>query len=173
MDYMKIGLAHQSDLADRQLTLLVDEKCNRGLPPNLADWNSHADGEKHLQHGLKGLHQAANAITSEIMAKAIPNGIFSRSSESHNQDKVSLGMSAASQCSDMIEQVYTVMALHLTCLAQALDLRGITLQGETSQRIYSAIRRHVPFVSQDTALDQKLLNLTAELKQQRRTFLEG
>lgn len=172
MDYIKIGLAHQSDLADRQLTLLVDEKCNRGLPPNLADWKTQGD-EKHLNHGLKGLHQAANAITSEIMAKAMPNGIFSRSSESHNQDKVSLGMSAASQCSDMIEQVYTVMSLHLTCLAQALDLRGITLRGETSQRIYSAVRRHVPFVSQDTALDTKILNLTEELKQQRRTFVEG
>ena len=172
MDYLKIGLAHQSDLADRQLTLLMDEKSNRGLTPNLVDWNSHAESEKHLQHGLKGLHQSANAITSEIMAKSIPNGIFSRSSESHNQDKVSLGMSAATQCADVIDQVYTVMSLHLTCLAQALDLRGISLKGEVSQNLYSTIRRHVPFVQRDTALDKNILELTTALKNQKRIALE-
>ncbi len=164
MDYIKIGLAHQADLADRQLTLLIDDKSNRGLTPNLADWNSAGEHERHLQHGLKGLHQATSAITSEIMAKAIPNGIFSRSSESHNQDKISLGMSAASQCHDMIEQVYTVMTLHLTCLAQALDLRGITLKGNASTRVYDTVRRQVPFVKRDTALDSHITNLSAELK---------
>ncbi|NJM10199.1 MAG: aromatic amino acid lyase [Bdellovibrionaceae bacterium] len=94
MDYLKISLAHMADLVDRQVAYIIDEKSNRGLPANLANWSGLAGEERHLHHGLKGLHQSVSAVTSEILARATPGGIFSRSSESHNQDKVSLGMSA-------------------------------------------------------------------------------
>ena len=123
MDYLKISLGHVADFADRQLMMLIDEKSNRGLPPNLANWPGLPEEERYLHHGLKGLHQSVGAITSEIMARTMPNGVFSRSSESHNQDKVSLGMSAATACSDILESLFTVQALYLICLAQALDLR--------------------------------------------------
>ncbi len=76
---------------------LIDEKSTRGFPPILPIGTRFRRPSTFLHHGLKGLHQAVNAITSEILALATPNGIFSRSSESHNQDKVSLGMSAAVQ----------------------------------------------------------------------------
>ena len=164
MDYLKISLAHMADLMDRQLMTIVDEKSNRGLPANLADWEKIPMDQKHLHHGLKGLHQSASAITSEVMARAIPGGIFSRSSESHNQDKVSLGMSAAVQCSEMLEPLFTIATLHLIVLAQALDLRGVKLQGELSQSIYKLVRESVPRVSFDQALDDKINNLRQKLK---------
>ena len=164
MDYLKICLAHSADLIDRQLMTLIDEKSNRGLPANLADWNSIPPAERFLHHGLKGLHQAVNAITSEIMARATPNGIFSRSSESHNQDKVSLGMSAAVQCSQMIEPLYTIQAMYLICLTQALDLRGIRLKGDESQAMYQLVRDTVPFVSRDKALGEEVKVLAEKLK---------
>lgn len=162
-DYLKISLANVADLLDRQLMLIIDDKSNRGLPPNLAAWENIPAGERHLHHGLKGLHQATSAITAEIMAKAIPNSIFSRSSESHNQDKVSMGMGAANQCSDMIEQLYRVQTMHLVCLAQALDLRKIKLKGEYSRLVYDKLRDIVPFVSKDKALGGELLRWENEL----------
>ncbi|RYZ65667.1 MAG: aromatic amino acid lyase [Proteobacteria bacterium] len=158
-DYLKIALANVADMIDRQLMLVIDDKTNRGLPANLAAWNKIPENERFLHHGLKGLHQAVSAITSEIMAKATPNSIFSRSSESHNQDKVSLGMSAAVQCSEMIEQLYNSMTLHLICLAQALDLRGVKLVGDVSSKLYSQIRESVPFVDHDQALGDKIKTL--------------
>jgi len=164
MDYLKISLAHMADLIDRQLTMLIDEKSNRGLPPNLADWDALPEEDRFLHHGLKGLHQAVNAITSEILARATPNTIFSRSSESHNQDKVSLGMSAAVQCSEMIEPLYTIQAMHLTCLAQALDLRGVHLQGETSRSVYNWVREVIPRISRDTSLGDQIGVLAEKLK---------
>ena len=166
MDYLKISLSHIADLIDRQLTMLIDEKSNRGLPPNLADWDSIPESDRFLHHGLKGLHQAVNAITSEILARATPNTIFSRSSESHNQDKVSLGMSASVQCSGMIEQLYTIQAMYLTCLAQALDLRGVVLTGATSRRMYDLVRETIPRVSRDISLGDQIGVLTEKLKNQ-------
>ena len=162
-DYLKISLANLADMIDRQLMLVVDEKTNRGLPANLAAWNVIPEEDRFLFHGLKGLHQATSAITSEIMAQANPNSTHSRSSESHNQDKVSLGMSAAVRCSEMIEQVTTIVTMHLTCLAQALDLRGVKLKGEQSRALYGAIRDQIPFVARDMALDQPIANLRTQL----------
>jgi histidine ammonia-lyase/phenylalanine ammonia-lyase len=164
MDYLKIALAHVADLVDRQLTLLIDDKSNRGLPANLADWRGIPENERFLHHGLKALHQAVNALTSETMARAMPGGIFSRSSESHNQDKVSLGMSAAVQCSEMLAPLFRVQAMTLVALAQALDLRERALQGKTSAALYTAVREVVPFVKRDTSLGREIETLAARLK---------
>ncbi len=164
MDYMKICLAQIADMIDRQLMLVIDEKTNRGLPANLAAWNKIPNDERYLHHGLKGLHQAVNAITSEIMARTTPNSIFSRSSESHNQDKVSLGMSAAVSCSEMIEPLYTTMTMHLICLAQALDLRGVELKGEVSKKYYDAIRSAVPFNDHDQSFGDQIQVLREKLQ---------
>ena len=164
MDYLKISLAHVADLLDRQLMTLIDEKSNRGLPANLANWPGIPEEERFLHHGLKGLHQSVNAITSEIMAKAMPNGIFSRSSESHNQDKVSLGLSAAVQCEEMLKQLYQIQSLTLVCLAQALDLRKVELRGPTARAFYAVVREHVPYVECDTKLGPAIDGLTAKLK---------
>ena len=144
--------------------LLMDDRQNKGLPPNLAGWPTLPDEHRFLHHGLKGLHQSVSALTSEIMAKALPNSIFSRSSESHNQDKVSLGMSAAVQCHDMLEQMFNLTAMVMICLAQALDLRKVTLAGEPAKGLYELIRKDVPFVSKDIALSQPIQTFVSELK---------
>jgi histidine ammonia-lyase/phenylalanine ammonia-lyase len=166
MDYLKISLAHIADMLDRQLAMLIDDKSNRGLPANLANWPGMPEDQRFLHHGLKGLHQAVSAITSEIMSKSVPNGVFSRSAESHNQDKVSLGMSAAVQCEALIDQLYTTQTLYLVCLAQALDLRGVVLQGERSQNYYRMIRAEIPFVAHDQSLGEPVERLREKLKKQ-------
>lgn len=166
MDYLKISLAQVADLYDRQMTYLMDEKSNRGLPPNLANWPGLPEEERFLHHGLKGLHQSTSAMTSEILAKSGPNSIFSRSTESHNQDKVSLGMSAAMQCSDLFDSLYDIQSMHLIGLAQALDLRAIELKGQVSRKLYESIREIVPFVSRDRSLDDSIVALSQKLKNQ-------
>jgi histidine ammonia-lyase len=164
MDYLKISLAQIADMLDRQLTLLIDEKSNRGLPPNLIARDRIPADDHFLHHGLKGLHQAVNAITSEIMPRALAGSLFSRSSESHNQDKVSLGMSAANQCYDLTQDLYSVQAMYFVCLAQALDLKKVQLQGKTSKFLYELIRSVVPYVDRDKALGDQVDALKQELK---------
>lgn len=170
MDFTKINMAHLADLMDRQVAMLIDEKSNRGLPANLIDSSSIDTKEKNMHHGLKGVHQATSAITSEIMQMSIPSGIFSRSSESHNQDKVSLGMSAASTCHDLIQSSFRVVGLQLVCLAQAIDLRRISLVGTESKKLYELVRKHVPFVDKDQELGPAISALIEDLK--RHAFTE-
>lgn len=165
MDFTKINLAHIADLLDRQVMMLIDNKSNRGLPANLVDEKTLGERERNIHHGLKGVHQAVSAITSEVIQKSIPNGIFSRSSESHNQDKVSLGMSAANSCNDMLTGVYKIAAMQLVCLAQAIDLKKIELKG-SSRTLYQTVRSFVPFLDHDMSLGKQIFELTEELKKQ-------
>lgn len=166
MDMSKISLAHISDLIDRQVMMLFDDKNHYVMPINLVDTAALPALEVNLNHSLKGLHQATSAITSEIIQKAIPNGIFSRSSESHNQDKVSLGMSSATSCYEMIDGVFKLLALQLSCLCQAIDLKKVELKSEKTKSIYKLVRQHVPHVTVDMSLGQNVAALVQALKDQ-------
>ncbi len=164
MDLLKINLAHLADLTDRQLMLLMDKTTNRDLPINLIDKKGIDPKSFHVHHGLKGLHQVTSALTSEVIQQSIPSGIFSRSSESHNQDKVSLGMSSAMTCNRMLDGMFQILSLHLICLAQALDLKENSIEGAESKTLYQTIRKYVPFVKFDQSLDQQIQSLADNLR---------
>jgi histidine ammonia-lyase/phenylalanine ammonia-lyase len=88
MDSLKVAVASIADLLDRQLQLLVDEKFNNGLTANLIPRFPDDDWEAGLHHGFKGMQLACSAITAEALKTANPASVFSRSTEAHNQDKV-------------------------------------------------------------------------------------
>src|SRR3954449_6413314 len=95
MDSLKIALANLCDLMDRQLELVVDEKFNVGLTPNLIPFFDATDPEAGLHHGFKGMQLSCSALTAEALKLCNPASIHSSSTEAHNQDKVSMGTIAA------------------------------------------------------------------------------
>jgi histidine ammonia-lyase len=120
MDTLKNAVANVADLLDRQLALLVDARFNHGLPANL----SGATGERAvLNHGLKALQISSSAWTAEALKGAVPASLFSRSTESHNQDKVSLGTIAARDALRVLELTEQVAAAHAIATRQAVFLR--------------------------------------------------
>lgn len=72
---------------DRQVALLVDQRFNNGLPSNLV---AVVPDSQRLDHGMKGLQLTMSAGTAEALASSNPSSVFSRSTECHNQDKVSM-----------------------------------------------------------------------------------
>jgi histidine ammonia-lyase len=118
-DALKNMVANIADLMDRQLALAVDVKYNRGLPPNLSgSQNSFA-----YNHGFKAVQIAASAWTAEALKNTMPASVFSRSTECHNQDKVSMGTIAARDLVRVNELTAQVMAASLLAAFQALRLR--------------------------------------------------
>ena len=100
MDSLKNTVANVADLLDRQLALIVDARYNHGLPANL----SGATGSRAaINHGLKALQISVSAWTAEALKLTMPASVFSRSTECHNQDKVSMGTIAARDCLRVIE----------------------------------------------------------------------
>ncbi|SEM10468.1 HAL/PAL/TAL family ammonia-lyase [Streptacidiphilus jiangxiensis] len=153
MDALKVTVAGLADLLDRQLALVVDEKFNNGLSPNLIVARDPDDPQAGLHHGFKGMQIAASAITAEALKQSNPASVFSRSTEAHNQDKVSMGTIAARDARTVSGLVREVAAIHLLALAQAIDLRGIDLASPAIRSVHALIREHSPFVDRDRRLD--------------------
>jgi histidine ammonia-lyase len=120
MDSMKNAVANLADLLDRQMALLVDSRYNNGLPANL----SGVQGPRAaINHGLKGLQISASAWTAEALKLTMPASVFSRSTECHNQDKVSMGTIAARDCLRVLELTEQVAAALLIAVRQGVWLR--------------------------------------------------
>ncbi|MFF8653742.1 aromatic amino acid lyase [Streptomyces huasconensis] len=156
MDSLKTAVAGLANLLDRQLALVVDEKFNEGLPPNLVAPRSPDDPEAGLHHGFKGMQIAASAVTAEALKQTGPVSVFSRSTEAHNQDIVSMGTISARDARTVNGLVREVAAIHLLALAQALDLRGVEKASPAVRAVYELIREHSAFVAHDRRLDHDI-----------------
>lgn len=162
MDGLKTLIANLADLMDRQFALLVDTRYNQGLPPNL----SGAEGARAaINHGLKAVQIAVSAWTAEALKLTMPASVFSRSTECHNQDKVSMGTIAARDAVRVLELTEQVAAAHLIACSQALRLRR--RQGEISEAMIpagaAALMEDVPFIGEDAPLDVVLTKLASAI----------
>jgi len=153
MDALKVALANLCDLMDRQLELLVDEKFNAGLPPNLIPRFEPDDPELGLHHGFKGMQLSCSAMTAEAMHLSAPASIHSRSTEAHNQDKVSMGAIAARDARSIVELAESIAAIHLIASCQALELRGIDRASSTARAVHELVRSRIDFLDRDRRLD--------------------
>ncbi len=121
MDSLKTLVANVADLLDRQLALLVDVRYNHGLPSNLS---GASEERAMLNHGFKAVQIGASAWTAEALKNTMPASVFSRSTECHNQDKVSMGTIAARDALRVLELTEQVAAATLLAAQQGLWLRG-------------------------------------------------
>jgi histidine ammonia-lyase/phenylalanine ammonia-lyase len=154
MDSLKVAVASVADLLDRQLELLVDEKFNNGLTPNLIPYEVQNDEQQAgLHHGFKGMQLACSALAAEALKTASPASVFSRSTEAHNQDKVSMAPIAARDARHIVNLTQEVAAIQLLAACQALDLRGTELMSPRTRAVYSLIRERAPFVDEDRRMD--------------------
>jgi histidine ammonia-lyase len=164
MDSLKNLVANIADLLDRQMALLVDTRYNNGLPPNL----SGATGPRaSINHGLKAVQIATSAWTAEALKLTMPASVFSRSTECHNQDKVSMGTIAARDALRVLELTEQAAAAHALACVQALRLRlraGELSDAMIGEGVASLIEQSgAPFIDEDTPLDQTLRAMTASI----------
>jgi phenylalanine ammonia-lyase len=155
MDSLKVATASVADLLDRQLELIVDEKFNNGLTPNLIPFAAVIE-EAGLHHGYKGMQIACSALAAEALKNSGPATIFSRSTEAHNQDKVSMGSIAARDARTVAELTCEVAAIHLHALCQGIDLRGVEKASQAARRVHAAVRKVVAPLTGDRRMDSDI-----------------
>ncbi|MCM5682692.1 aromatic amino acid ammonia-lyase [Schlegelella sp. S2-27] len=165
MDALKNAVANLADLLDRQLALLVDTRFNHGLPANL----SGATGRRAaINHGLKALQISVSAWTAEALKLTMPASVFSRSTECHNQDKVSMGTIAARDCLRVLELVEQVAAAMLIAARQGVALRA-RVDGNPGLpsalgAFVADLDQRIDLIEEDRALDQDLQTLLAAVR---------
>jgi histidine ammonia-lyase len=159
MDMLKIAVANIADLIDRQMALLCNPHTNNGLP---ADLVARRGGDQVSHHGFKAMQITTSALTAEALKLTMPASVFSRSTESQNQDKVSMGTIAARDALRVAELTETVLAITQLALCQAVDLRGGEGSHCRSRELHQAIRQSVPVNDADRRQDldiQRVLDL--------------
>jgi len=150
MDSLKVAVASVADLLDRQLCLLCVPETSGGLPANLVA-GTGADAATH--HGFKAMQISTSALTAEALKLTMPAAAFSRSTESHNQDKVSMGTIAARDALRVLELTETVVAILLLAACQAVDLRGEEITSNRARELHGSVRKAVPMLQADRRQD--------------------
>ena len=177
MDSMKNTVANLADLLDRQMALLVDTRYNHDLPANL----SGAQGTRAtINHGLKALQISASAWTAEALKLTMPASVFSRSTECHNQDKVSMGTIAARDCLRVLELTEQVVAALLITVRQGVELRcrvnaeaGLQTALQPSlQSMQAQLSADIPVIIEDRRLEPDLRLMLERIRLQHWTLYE-
>lgn len=152
-DLLKTQVANLADLCERQLVLLNDPHQNGGLPENLVLVEGPA---RAAHHGFKAMEITASALTAEALKLTMPASVFSRSTESHNQDKVSMGSLAVLDLERVLELAESVQAIQLIACAQALECRARSPGGALAPRareVLELVRARIAPTLEDRAMD--------------------
>ncbi len=152
-DTLKTQLANIADLLDRQLVLLNDPLQNGGLPENLVAVTGE---ERFAHHGFKAMEICASALTAEALKLTMPASVFSRSTEGHNQDKVSMGSIAALDFQRVADLTESVAAIHLIASAQAVELRGPDQVSPRVAALQRQVRAHIAPTLRDRPMDHDI-----------------
>ena len=127
LDFAKIAIAELGSISERRTALLVDPRLNGGLPPFLAA----ASG---IDSGMMIYQYTAAALVSENKVLAHPASVDSIPTSANQEDHVSMGSIAARHARTVLEHVERILAIELSCAAQALDLRLAMAAGEGGRR---------------------------------------
>jgi len=150
MDGLKTAVANLADLMDRQMALICNPTTSNGLPANLV---GRTEPDRVAHHGFKAMEISTAALTAEALKLTMPASVFSRSTESHNQDKVSMGTIAARDCLRVLDLTETVGVISLLALCQAADLRGEADRPRRTRLLHEAVRKGVPMNRADRRMD--------------------
>lgn len=158
MDKLKLVVTKLSMLAERQLNFLLNPHLNQKLP---AFANA---GKLGLNFGMQGMQYPATSTVAENQALSTSLYIHSIPNNNDNQDIVSMGCNAAMVCSQVIENAHEVLAVELTALVQAIDIRKISGKlSPASKWLYENTRKIFPYFEEDFAPSQKMQQVKAWL----------
>ncbi|CAH0991515.1 Tyrosine ammonia-lyase [Sinobacterium norvegicum] len=175
MDSMKTAVANLADLLDRQMALLMDTRYNNGLPSNLSGSESE---RAPLNHGMKAVQIGTSAWAAEALKNTMPASVFSRSTECHNQDKVSMGTIASRDCLRVLTLTEQVTAALLLAVRQAFELRikhGELQESQLTPAVldfYHQLKSEHPLIDEDRPLEHELKQLCQQIQQQHWSLYE-
>ena len=147
MDTMRICVGNLADLLDKEFGLLVDHKFNKGLGESLKL------NKKSTHHGFKAMQITLSSLTADVIMNTVPASLHSRPTESFNQDKVSMGTTAALHFAKQLPDLTNMLSIAIIGMAQGVDLRGKENCSEFLQKNYETIRAKVEKLTNDRRMD--------------------
>jgi histidine ammonia-lyase len=139
------------NISERRLMRLTDEASNRQTLPAFLTTNGG------LNSGFMITQYTAAALATENKTLAHPASADTIPTSANVEDHVSMGVTAALQTRQIVNNVEYILALELFAAAQGVDFRKRNLKadaalGKGTQPVYDLIRREIPFIEEDTVM---------------------
>ena len=157
MDTMRICAGNLADLLDKEFALMVDHKFNRGLGESLKI------NTKSTHHGFKAMQITLSSLTADVVMNTVAASLNSRPTESHNQDKVSMGTTAALHFAKQLPDLSNMLSIALMGMAQSVELRGKEKCSAHLQKNYETIRSEVESLTYDRRMDLDIKKMNVML----------
>lgn len=143
IDFLKIALAELGSISERRTFKLLSGV--NGLPDFLVP-------KPGINSGLMIPQYAAAALVSANKQLATPASIDSITSSNGQEDHVSMGANAATQCYELLENLENILAIEFMTAAQAIEFRRPEKSSKVIEEILTDFRKLVPFDEEDHIL---------------------
>ncbi|WP_204345954.1 histidine ammonia-lyase [Psychroserpens algicola] len=140
LDYLKIAMAELGNISERRIYQLVSGL--RGLPAFLVD-------NPGVNSGFMIPQYTAASIVSANKQLATPASIDSIVSSNGQEDHVSMGANAATQCHELVYNVERILAIELLNASQAIHFRKPMKSSNLIESFLGAYTKEVGFVKED------------------------
>lgn len=154
-DFLAIALAELGSISERRTYQLISG--NRDLPNYLV-------ANPGLNSGLMIPQYTAASIVSHNKILCHPASVDSIVSSNGQEDHVSMGAGAAVKAYEVLNNVYSVLAIELLTAAQALDLRKPMKSSPQITELVNTFREKVSFIEYDRVLHDDIQHATDFLK---------
>lgn len=159
-DILKMNIAQASTWLHALLANMVHPRKSYYLPANLVSDPAKYNGFRPLQ-----LLTAAIAVQNRKLAQS--QQAFMLPTEGDNQDVNSLGLHAAFDLREAVNNLERLTAIILLASAQALELRGISKAAIKSQQIYRLIRHHSSTVAKCRPMTEEIESIITLLEEEK------
>ncbi|MEO5569574.1 MAG: histidine ammonia-lyase [Bacteroidia bacterium] len=143
MDYLAIALSELGSISERRTYQLISGQ--RGLPPFLV-------ANPGLNSGLMIPQYTAASLVSQNKQLCMPASVDSIVSSNGQEDHVSMGANAATKLFRVVKNLEAILAIELLNAAQALEFRRPLKTSVELEKIISAYRKEVSFITEDRIL---------------------
>ncbi len=116
------ALSIMSNLAHMRSVRFVDPVRNKGLGRDLK-WPDMAHEDKALSSGMMMLEYASASLTNDIWGQCMPSHLFNISTNSGQEDHVSMGTGLAVRLFKTLPRAAHVLAIELAYIHQAMAIR--------------------------------------------------
>jgi histidine ammonia-lyase len=148
MDFLAIALAELGSISERRVYKSISG--TRGLPAFLV-------ANPGLNSGFMITQYTCASIVSQNKQLCTPASIDTIDSSNGQEDHVSMGANAATKLYRIIENCFQIQGIELLHACQGLEFRRPLQSSPALEAIYSAYRKEVPFMEEDSYLHPFLM----------------
>lgn len=143
-DFLSIELTILSNNIERRINRLMNPALSYGLPSFLIENNG-------LNTGLMLLQYLAASLVSENRVLSYPASVTSSPVSNDQEDDVSMSGTASRKTRQIVDNLFTQIAIELIASVQALNFRKGKL-GRGTQLAYNIVKDIFPGINEDTNL---------------------